>query len=75
MTLLDFIRYDKHLKGTKIGCREGDCTVLIGSLSEDKMNYLSMTSCITPLGNAIATKTPEEIAISIAAEIIRVSNQ
>ena len=55
MTLLDFIRYEKHLMGTKIGCREGDCgacTVLIGSLSEDKMNYISMTSCITPLANA-----------------------
>ena len=54
MTLLDFIRYEKHLMGTKIGCREGDCgacTVLIGSLSEDKMNYISMTSCITPLAN------------------------
>ncbi len=55
MTLLDFIRYEKHLMGTKIGCREGDCgacTVLIGSLSGDKMNYISMTSCITPLANA-----------------------
>ena len=55
MTLLDFIRYEKHLMGTKIGCREGDCgacTVLIGSLSEGKMNYISMTSCITPLANA-----------------------
>jgi len=55
MTLLDFVRYEKHLMGTKIGCREGDCgacTVLIGSLSGDKMNYISMTSCITPLANA-----------------------
>ena len=25
MTVLDFVRYEKNLKGTKIGCREGDC--------------------------------------------------
>ncbi len=52
--LLDFIRYDKKLTGTKIGCREGDCgacTVLVGSLSGDKIIYRSMTSCLLPLGN------------------------
>ena len=55
MTLLDFIRYEKDLRGTKIGCREGDCgacTILIGTLRDGKMHYQSMTSCITPLGNA-----------------------
>ncbi|GAA0892299.1 xanthine dehydrogenase small subunit [Fulvivirga kasyanovii] len=54
MTLLDFIRYDNHLTGTKIGCREGDCgacTVLVGELLEGRINYKSMTSCITPLAN------------------------
>jgi xanthine dehydrogenase small subunit len=54
-TLLDFIRYDQHLKGTKIGCREGDCgacTVLIGKLKNEKVEYISMTSCLVPLGNA-----------------------
>ena len=54
MALLDFIRYDSHLMGTKIGCREGDCgacTVLIGSMVNDQVKYLSMTSCITPLVN------------------------
>ncbi len=55
MTLLDFIRYEQHLSGTKIGCREGDCgacTVLIGKLNDERIHYESMTSCITPLGNA-----------------------
>ncbi|WP_035564180.1 FAD binding domain-containing protein [Hymenobacter sp. IS2118] len=56
-TLLDFVRYHEHLKGTKIGCREGDCgacTVLVGELAPDGLtvNYQSMTSCLTPLGNA-----------------------
>ncbi|TBX65570.1 2Fe-2S iron-sulfur cluster binding domain-containing protein [Flavobacterium silvisoli] len=53
-TLLDFIRYDENLRGTKIGCREGDCgacTVLIGSLKEGKAQYISATSCLTPLAN------------------------
>ncbi len=54
--LLDFIRYEQHLKGTKSGCREGDCgacTVLIGTLENGKVNYKSMASCLTPLGNVL----------------------
>jgi xanthine dehydrogenase small subunit len=53
-TLLDFIRYDENLRGTKIGCREGDCgacTILIGSIKENKLEYMSATSCLTPLPN------------------------
>jgi xanthine dehydrogenase small subunit len=55
MTLLDFVRYEQRLTGTKIGCREGDCgacTVLIGSLKNNAIHYQSITSCISPLGNA-----------------------
>src|SRR6478609_8899500 len=54
-TVLDFVRYHKNLKGTKIGCREGDCgacTVLVGDIVDDEMQYRSMTSCLVPLGNA-----------------------
>ncbi|MBA2494514.1 MAG: FAD binding domain-containing protein [Acidobacteria bacterium] len=54
-TVLDFVRYDKNLKGTKIGCREGDCgacTVLVGELNKDSVKYRSMTSCLMPIANA-----------------------
>lgn len=54
-SLLDFIRYEMNLSGTKIGCREGDCgacTVMEGHLEDGKMIYKSIVSCLTPLGNA-----------------------
>lgn len=52
--LLDYIRYHRQLPGTKIGCREGDCgacTVLIGELINEELQYNAVTSCLTPLGN------------------------
>jgi xanthine dehydrogenase small subunit len=54
-SLIDFIRYDMDLPGTKVGCREGDCgacTVLEGTFQNDKVNYKSIVSCLTPLINA-----------------------
>ena len=53
-SLLDFIRYEMDLKGTKVGCREGDCgacTVMEGSLTNNKLTYKTIVSCLTPLGN------------------------
>jgi xanthine dehydrogenase small subunit len=55
VTVLDFVRYHRDLKGTKIGCREGDCgacTVLVGELIEGRVRYRTMTSCLMPLANA-----------------------
>ncbi len=55
MTVLDFVRYRKDLKGTKIGCREGDCgacTILVGEMIGEDIRYRSMTSCLMPLANA-----------------------
>ncbi|MCZ7603313.1 MAG: FAD binding domain-containing protein [Melioribacteraceae bacterium] len=52
--LLDFIRKEKHLTGTKEVCKEGDCgacTVLLGELVEGKLKYKTVTSCIYPVGN------------------------
>ncbi len=76
MTLLDFVRYEQRLMGTKIGCREGDCgacTVLVGTLKEDNtIEYQSITSCISPLGNAHGkhivtiegTNLPKELTVA-----------
>ena len=54
-TVLDFVRYYKNLKGTKIGCREGDCgacTIMVGELTNEKVKYRTQTSCLMPLANA-----------------------
>jgi xanthine dehydrogenase small subunit len=56
MVVLDFLRRDRHLTGTKEGCREGDCgacTILIGELHNDEMQYKSVNSCLMPLGDAM----------------------
>ncbi len=52
--LLDFIRRDEHLRGTKEGCREGDCgacTVLLGDFAAGKISYHAVNSCLLPLGS------------------------
>lgn len=54
LPLLDFIRKEKHLTGTKEVCKEGDCgacTVLIGSLKDNEIIYKTITSCIYPIAN------------------------
>ncbi len=53
--LLDFIRYNRRLTGTKIGCREGDCgacSVLVGEIKNGELVYRSATSCLMAIGNA-----------------------
>jgi len=52
--LLDFIRKEKMLTGTKEGCREGDCgacTILLGQLVKGTVKYKSVNSCLMPLGD------------------------
>jgi xanthine dehydrogenase small subunit len=54
-SLVDYIRNELHLYGTKIGCREGDCgacTILVGEMRDGELAYRTMNSCLMPLGNA-----------------------
>jgi len=53
--LLDFLRKEQQLIGTRAACQEGDCgacMVLSGEFKQQRMHYRPVNSCLLPLGLA-----------------------
>lgn len=54
LTLLQYLRSQQNLMGTKEGCASGDCgacTLLVGRQVADAMVYSTANACICPLGS------------------------
>jgi xanthine dehydrogenase small subunit len=53
MAVLDLLRRERRLTGTREGCREGDCgacLVLLGEIRGGELRYRAVNSCLLPLG-------------------------
>jgi xanthine dehydrogenase small subunit len=53
LAVLDLLRRERRLTGTREGCREGDCgacLVLLGEPSGTELRYRAVNSCLLPLG-------------------------
>lgn len=76
-TLLDFIRSQHGLKGTKLGCGEGGCgacTVVLQNLDESKerkgrVKHLAVNACLFPLIGGETSPRDEGLLTSGAEEL------
>ncbi len=53
LLVLDYLRRQRLLTGTKEGCKEGDCgacSILLGDLNDGRVVYTPVTSCLVPVG-------------------------
>ena len=51
--MLDIIRQNRGLTGTKEACREGDCgacQILLGICINDRIHYQAVNACLLPVG-------------------------
>jgi xanthine dehydrogenase small subunit len=67
MTLLDWLREERRLTGTKEGCGEGDCgacTVVIEQLKERRIERRAVNACLVLLGqiDGLGVRTIEGLA-------------
>ncbi len=66
-TVLQWLRRSRRLTGTKEGCAEGDCgacTVVVGTLSGERIRYEAINACITflPMLEGTSVTTVEAVA-------------
>jgi xanthine dehydrogenase small subunit len=71
-TLLQWLRQEPRLTGTKEGCGEGDCgacTVVIGRLDQGRVRYTAINACIAfmPLLDQTIVLTVEGLAGPVGA--------
>jgi xanthine dehydrogenase accessory factor len=66
--------FDKDFKYFGVLGSKAKMKILLKSLKKDGLNEHRLSKIHTPIGLPIKSKTPEEIAVSIAAEIILIKN-